>query len=112
MLCGPLQVLFYDKEMGQIGVRNVRDIDVTADGMECLEVLSHAHTNMQVGDNPVMKYEPALWATTLYSEDSEFYSLDLRACTVVFENLILRLVFVMVLSALLDSWSHMRGSGG
>ena len=49
MLCGPLQVLFYDKEMGQIGVRNVRDIDVTADEMECLEVLSHAHTNMQVG---------------------------------------------------------------
>ena len=59
-----------------------------------------------------LEYEPALWATALYSEDSEFYSLDLRACTVVFENLVLRLVFVMVLSALLDSWSHMRGSGG
>ena len=69
---------FYDKEMGRIGVCNVRDIDVTADKMECLEVLSHA--NMQVGDNPVMKYEPALWATTLYSKDSELYSLDLRAC--------------------------------
>ena len=53
----------------------------------------------------VMKYEPALWATALYSEDSEFYSLDLRACTVFFENLVLRLVFVMVLSAFLDSWS-------
>ena len=49
MLCGPLQVLFYNEEMGQIGpgVQNVRDI---ADEMECLEVLSHAHTNMQVGD--------------------------------------------------------------
>ena len=109
MLCGPLQVLFYDEEMGQIGVRNVRDIDVTGDEME---VLSHAHTNIQVGDNPVMKYEPALWATTLHSKDSEFYSLDLRACTVFFENLVLRLVFVVVLSALLDSWSQMRGSGG
>ena len=60
---------------------------------------------MQVSDIPVQKNELAVWAIVVY-----IYSLDLRACAVFFETLVLILVFVMVLSALLDCWSHMRGS--
>ena len=73
----------------------------------CLEVyiFCHAHTNMQVSDIPVQKNELAVWAIVVY-----IYSLDLRACAVFFETLVLILVFVMLLSALLDCWSHMRGS--
>ena len=59
---------------------------------------------MQVSDIPVQK-ELAVWAIVVY-----IYSLDLRACAVFFETLALILVFVMLLSALLDCWSHMRGS--
>ena len=65
---------------------------------------------MQVGDTPVMKYALALWPLSLYSEDSEFYSLDLRACAVFYKKQFRSLVLVMLLSAPLDSWSHMRGS--
>ena len=68
------------------------------------------HTLMRVGDTPVVKYDLALWPLSLYSEDSEFYSLDLRACAVFYKKRFCSLVLVMLLSALLDSWSHMRGS--
>ena len=44
------------------------------------------HTLMQVGDTPVVKYDLALWPLSLYSEDSDFYSLDLRACAVFYKS--------------------------